>query len=583
MTNGTVLEKDWIFQDIDEKNIQSLSFLTELDYIFCKILNCKKITSENIQDYLFPKIKKMLPNPYIFKDMNRGIENIYKHIEKKNKICIYGDYDVDGASSTAILSKYLKSLNIKHEIYIPDRIKDGYGPNKKIFEKLIKNDNKLIITLDCGTLAFDSILFAKTNKIDTIIIDHHKSIEILPDANAVINPNRFDESGKYNYLCAAGLVFIFLVALNKFLREKKYFYTNKTIEPNLLKYLDLVMLGTVCDVVPLIDLNRAFVKQGLKVFSERENLGLKTLSDISEIDHKFTSKDIAFVIGPKINAAGRIGDSSLAANLLLSDDPEYTYSVAKKLHDLNLKRKKIEKIILEGAIFEAEKQKNENVLVLSNKEWHEGVTGIIASRIKDLYDKPTVVISINGDLAKGSARSINGFDMGIAIIKMQQKKIIVKGGGHSMAGGFSLKTENIIIFKDEINNIYQKKNKHLKKNKLIVDFPISLDALDEKFIDYLNNLEPFGSGNREPVILINNTQIAKPIVIKEKHIKFFFKHNNKHIEAISFNCAGKPLGEYLLKKRQERFDAVCKLSINYWNNRQFLQLILLDLKVMKDS
>ena len=582
MTNGSVLGKEWIFHKIDEKQIQSLSLISELDYIFCKILNCKKIASENIKDYLSPKIKAMLPNPYIFKDMNQGIENIYKHIEQNNKICIYGDYDVDGASSTAILSKYLKSLNIRHEIYIPDRIKDGYGPNKKVFEKLINNNNKLIITLDCGTLAFDPILFAKTNNIDTIIIDHHKSIEILPNANAVINPNRFDESGEYSYLCAAGLSFIFLVALNKFLREKKYFHINKTIEPNLLKYLDLVMIGTVCDVVPLVDLNRAFVKQGLKVFSERQNLGLKTLSDISEIDHQCTSKDIGFTIGPKINAAGRIGESSLAVNLLLSDDPEYVYSVAKKLHELNLKRKNIEKIILEEAILEAEKQKNSSVLVLSNKEWHEGVTGIIASRIKDLYNKPTIVISVNGDLAKGSARSINGFDIGIAIIKMQQKKIIVKGGGHSMAGGFSLKTENIVIFKNEINNIYSKKKINLKKNKLIVDFSLSLDAINEKFIDYLNSLEPFGSGNREPVILVSNTQIAKPIIIKEKHIKFLFKKNSKYIEAISFNCVGKPLGEYLLKKRQERFDAVCKLTINYWNNRQFLQLILLDLKVMKD-
>ena len=427
MSNLSVLDRKWVIKPANQQSIESLCQKKNLNHLFSKILTSKGISESNYDNYIDPKIKNFLPNPFIFKDMEEAIRKIYFHIIGKNKITLYGDYDVDGASACAILSKYLKNLGVGHDIYIPDRVKDGYGPNIKAFEKIINNQSKLIIMLDCGTQSFDSIAYANQKEVDTIVIDHHKSIEIIPKAHAVINPNRFDEDGAYGYLCAAGLVFIFLVALNRHLINEKYFTKNNLIIPDLLDFLDIVMLGTVCDVVPLIELNRAFVKQGLKIMSKRKNLGLKTLSDMSEISYMPTSKDVGFKIGPKINAGGRIGQSDLGVNLLLSSEPEKAYLISKQLHDLNLKRRDIENKVLLDAIDKADKEKKNNIIVLHSNDWHEGIIGIIASRIVDLYNKPCIVISTQKDIAKGSARSVQGFDIGLAIIKAKQKNLIIKG------------------------------------------------------------------------------------------------------------------------------------------------------------
>ncbi len=579
MSNLSVLDRRWVIKPANQASIESLCQKKNLNHIFSKILTSKGISESNYDNYINPKIKNFLPNPFIFKDMEEAIKKIYFHIIDKNKITLYGDYDVDGASACAILSKYLKNLGVDHEIYIPDRIKDGYGPNIKAFEKIINNQSKLIIMLDCGTQSFDSIAYANQKEVDTIIIDHHKSIEIIPKAHAVINPNRFDEDGAYGYLCAAGLVFIFLVALNRHLINEKYFTKNNLTIPDLLDFLDIVMLGTVCDVVPLIELNRAFVKQGLKIMSKRKNLGLKTLSDMSEISYIPTSKDVGFKIGPKINAGGRIGQSELGVNLLLSSEPEKAYLISKQLHDLNLKRRDIENKVLLDAIDKADKEKKNNIIVLHSNDWHEGIIGIIASRIVDLYNKPCIVISTQKDIAKGSARSVQGFDIGLAIIKAKQKNLIIKGGGHVMAGGFSIEVKNIDIFKFEINHLFNKIDTKLN-NDLLIDLALSPQALDDNFIKYIEMLEPFGSSNKEPVLMLNNIEVSKANIVKKSHIKCFFKTIDRYIDVMSFNSVGKPIGEYLLNAKKSRFDVVCKASLNYWNNRQNLQLILLDLKVL---
>ena len=579
MSNLSVLDRRWVIKPANQASIESLCQKKNLNHIFSKILTLKGISESNYDNYIDPKIKNFLPNPFIFKDMEEAIRKIYFHIISKNKITLYGDYDVDGASACAILSKYLKNLGVCHDIYIPDRVKDGYGPNIKAFEKIINNQSKLIIMLDCGTQSFDSIAYANQKEVDTIVIDHHKSIEIIPKAHAVINPNRFDEDSAYGYLCAAGLVFIFLVALNRHLINEKYFTKNNLIIPDLLDFLDIVMLGTVCDVVPLIELNRAFVKQGLKIMSKRKNLGLKTLSDMSEISYMPTSKDIGFKIGPKINAGGRIGQSDLGVNLLLSSEPEKAYLISKQLHDLNLKRRDIENKVLLDAIDKADKEKKNNIIVLHSNDWHEGIIGIIASRIVDLYNKPCIVISAQKDIAKGSARSVQGFDIGLAIIKAKQKNLIIKGGGHAMAGGFSIEVKNIDIFKFEINHLFNKIDTKLN-NDLLIDLALSPQALDDNFIKYIEMLEPFGSSNKEPVLMLNNIEVSKANIVKESHIKCFFKTIDRYIDVMSFNSVGKPIGEYLLNAKKSRFDVVCKASLNYWNNRQNLQLILLDLKVL---
>jgi len=325
MKNHSVQGKEWVIKTFDKNSAELISKEYNLDFLTSKLLAIRNINSENIKNFLDPKIKNFLPNPLRFKDMDKGLNVVAKHLRKKSKICIFGDYDVDGATSSGIMSKYLGHLSIDHFVFIPDRQIDGYGPSVQTFENIIKKDVNLIIALDCGTTSFDAIEFAMSKNVDVVVIDHHKSQEILPSANAVINPNRIDENGDHYYLCAAGVLFVFLVGLNKYLRENNFFSETGFAEPNLLDLLDLVMMGTVCDVVPLIDLNRAFVFQGLKIASQRNNLGLKTLVDYSKIKKRLSTYEVGYVLGPKINAGGRIGKSELGYNLLTTKNAETAY------------------------------------------------------------------------------------------------------------------------------------------------------------------------------------------------------------------------------------------------------------------
>ena len=456
MKNHSVQGKEWVIKNYDKNLLELISSKYGLDYFTAKLLSIKGFIVNEIESFLEPKIKNFLPNPSHFKDCDEGIKIIYKHILNNSKICIFGDYDVDGATSAGMMSLYLKKLKINYSVFIPDRQKDGYGPSIETFKKIMREDIKLIITLDCGTTSFDAIQFAKDNNIDVVVIDHHKSQENLPIADAVINPNRLDENDEFYYLCAAGVLFVFLAGLNKFLRDKKYFETKNINEPSLFEFLDLVMLGTICDVVPLINLNRAFVHQGLKIAAKRNNLGLKTLTDYSKINKKLSTYEVGYVLGPKINAGGRIGKSNLGYKLLTTDDAETAYLISSELNSLNLKRKELEGNIIDEAIDLVDKQKLEDIIFLVKKDWHEGLIGIVASRLKEHYNRPAFILSQNGLICKGSARSILGFDIGLAITKCKQMDLLIKGGGHPMAGGFSIETDKLDIFKNELIKIYKK-------------------------------------------------------------------------------------------------------------------------------
>ena len=380
-------------------------------------------------------------------------------------------------------------------MYIPDRRSEGYGPSVNGFNSLIKSDVKIIFTVDCGTLSFDPIHYSQSKNVDVIVLDHHQSDVKLPKAFAVVNPNRIDDDSQLNYLCAAGVCFMFLVALNKKLRNENWFKKNNLLEPNILNFLDLVSLGTVCDVVPLIGLNRALVKQGLKILKQRSNLGLKTLYDLCKIESQPTTYDLGFKLGPRINAGGRVGKSSHGAELLTSDDPKKAYQIALDLDKSNKERQSIEFMLSEKVQLEAKKSHNHPVLVLSGKNWHEGIIGIVASRIKEKHNKPAILISINENIGKGSARSIIGFDIGSHIIKAVQSGILLKGGGHKMAGGFTIKMENLNQFKEFLFKSYEKlKINLLEKSNLYLDSAIAPSALNEEFYNEVNFLAPFGSG-----------------------------------------------------------------------------------------
>ena len=382
MNFTSVSGKNWVFKKFNSSDIKIYSEDYSLSEIVAKLLSIRKKNIEDIGLFLNPTIKNLMPNPLTLKDMENAIERTYQGIKKRELIGIFGDYDVDGATSTALLARYFLSINQKIQTYIPDRKREGYGPSVEGFNNLIKLGTKIIFTVDCGTLSFEPVKVAQSQNIDVIVLDHHQSDLKLPNACAIVNPNRYDDTSKLNYLCAAGVCFIFLAALNKKLRDRNWFEEEKINEPNILNFLDLVSLGTVCDVVPLVDLNRAIVTQGLKVLKKRSNLGLKTLYDLCNIESQPTTFDLGFRLGPRINAGGRVGKASHGAELLISNDPEKTYQIALDLDKSNKERQAIESMLSEQINLEVKNYHNHPVLVMSGNNWHEGIIGIVASRIK---------------------------------------------------------------------------------------------------------------------------------------------------------------------------------------------------------
>jgi len=579
MIISSVTGKSWIYKKFDSNDVKNISEKYSLSEISSKLLSIRKEKIDNLDLFLNPKIKNLLPNPMILKDMNEAVERAYKSIINYDLIGIFGDYDVDGATSTALLAKYFLSIKQKIKTYIPERKTEGYGPTTKSFKNLINNGVKLIFTVDCGTLSHEPIKIANKSNVDVIVLDHHQSDILLPKACAIINPNRHDDTSNLNYLCAAGVCFLFLVALNKKLREKKWFQKNNIKEPNMLNFLDLVSLGTVCDVVPLIGLNRAMVKQGLQILKKRSNLGLKTLFDLCRIEASPNIFDLGFKLGPRINAGGRVGNSSHGAELLISEDPQKVYQIAVGLDKSNIERRNIEMSLFKIIDHEIKKYHNHPVLVIAGKNWHEGVIGIVASKIKDKYNKPTIIISLDGNTGKGSARSIVGFDIGSQIIKAVQLNILKKGGGHKMAAGFSIIDKNIPLFRDLLIKSFEKifKNFSVEKN-LYLDSLIAPSALNEDFYNEINLLAPFGSGNKEPTFMIENLKVLSTDIISNMHIKtLLLGMDGTTIKAYAWNGKGSVLENFLYKSKNKKINIAGNIRLNEWKGKKEVQFNIQDI------
>ena len=583
MNSLSISGKNWLLKKYNQEDLSFLKENFSLDEITCKLLSIRKIKKEEVDSFLNPLIKNFLPNPNDLIDMDKSTKRMVEGIAKKEKIGIFGDYDVDGATSTALLGNYFSKLNLKYEIYIPDRKTEGYGPSIKSFQELIKKKVKIIFTVDCGTLSFEAINYAKENNIDVMVLDHHQSEVRLPNAFSIINPNRLDDKSDLQYLCAAGVVFMFLVSLNRELRNKNWFDLNNLKEPNLINYLDLVSLGTVCDVVPLVGLNRAIVKQGLKVFKFKRNLGLKTLIDICRIESNPSIYHLGYLLGPRINAGGRVGKCSHGANLLLDKDPKNSFKLASELDLYNKERQMLEKDLLNKILNETKIFPKDPVLILSGKNWHEGVIGIVAARLKDKFNKPVILISFDGDIGKASARSIVGFDIGSIIISATQEKILLKGGGHKMAGGFSIQIENIDRLKDFVFKKFKGINYDLQSEKpLLLDSIIAPSAVNLEFYNKISLLSPFGSGNPEPRFVIEDVKTINGKIVGEKHIKsVLIGKDGSTIKSIAFNATENDLGSYLLKKNNKSFNIAGKLSLNEWKGQSNVEFIIDDISVNK--
>jgi len=580
MNYKSVTGKNWLFKQYEENYAKKIYETFHFSEILSKIISIRKIKLDQIENFINPTIKENIPNPNSIKDMDIATNAIISHIQKKNIIGIFGDYDVDGATSAAILAKYFKQINHPFELLIPDRIKDGYGPTKEGFDFLINKGSKLIISADCGTSSFEAILYSKNKNIQTIVLDHHQGDIKLPEATAIVNPNRIDDESKLSYLCAAGVCFMFLVSLNSKLKKMNWFKDNNIDEPDILNYLDLVCLGTICDVVPVIGLNRAIIKQGLKVFGKRKNIGLKTLYDDSNIKNQPQIYDLGYLIGPKINAGGRVGKSMLGAELLISDNQEKVDYLAKKLNGFNEDRKKIEFELIQKIENET-KENKDPILLIQGKDFHEGIIGIVASRIKDKYNKPCIIISVNGNIGKGSARSVFGFDIGTIIISAVQNKILINGGGHKIAGGFSINIDNIEIFKKFLIKKYNSLNIKINNFKnLYLDSIILPTALNPEFYKNIEVLSPFGTSNPEPKFLIEDLKLANSNIVGNRHIKaIFYSKNNDVVKAIAFNSIGTVLESYLVKNNKSSMNIAGTLISNNWNGQSIIEFVINDISV----
>ena len=579
----SVTGKKWIYKNSDTDKIRKIKETFNLDEISAKLISQRNIELNELSNFINPQLKNTLPNPNILKDMDKSVLKTVDLIKKNKRLGIFGDYDVDGASSAALLASYFNCINRQYEIYIPNRKLEGYGPSIKGFEKLIKKKVDLIFTVDCGTLSYGPISFAKKKGIDVIVLDHHQCEIKLPDAHSIINPNRLDDESDLKYLCASGVTFLFLIALNKHLREINYFDNIK--EPDLLQLLDLVSLGTICDVVPLVGLNRVFVKQGLKILNKKNNLGIKNLINISKIENTTTTYHIGYQLGPRINAGGRVGKSSHGVNLLLNPSPKETFQIALELDQFNKERQLMEKELLAKVLTESEKSLNDPILVLSGVNWHEGIIGIVASRLKDKYNKPTILISIKDGMGKASARSIFGFDIGSLILSALNEKIIVKGGGHKMAGGFTIDESKIEIFKNFSKKKFSKIKPDSSKNKkLVLDSEILGTALNIDFYNKIQLLSPFGPGNPEPKFVINSVKTLNSKIVGESHIKSnLITEEGIMIKCVAFNSINTEISAYLTGNHKKSFNIAGKLSLNEWGGEKKVEFIIDDISVNKSE
>ena len=572
----SLLNNYWKIKEADERLSLSSSQINSISPILAKLITLRDIKNESVQDYLNPDIKNKVPNPFLLKDMEVATERVFLAIKNNEKIGIIADYDVDGSTSAAILYKFLTKFNDKIIIKIPNRLTEGYGPNKRIMDEMLNQNISLIFTLDCGTSSNEIIDSYKYNNLDVIVIDHHLSDSNLPKVLSIINPNRHDEDGHFIEMAAVGVTFLFLMALRKKLRNKNFF-GSALKEPNLLSLLDLVALGTVCDVVKLTSYNRIFVKMGLDLIKQRKNEGITKIIDNSNIHRAPNSSDLGFIIGPQLNAASRIDDSSMASKILISKNILDIENISKKLILLNEKRKLIEKLVFDEALRQAENQNHQNFILVHGKNWHKGVLGIVASKIINKFYKPTIVISFTNKIGIGSARSIENIDLGDIILSAKNNKILTGGGGHKMAAGLQINFDNLDKFSKFISNNLDNVSKNFFKKIQYYDTVISSNEINLSLLDSIEKMEPFGSGNPEPSFIIKDLKIEKIKVIKEKHLLVFARNEfSIPLKGICFNCIDNNLGNYLLNFKNNKLAIGCNIRRDNFNKNEEPQLVIND-------
>ncbi|OLF78013.1 single-stranded-DNA-specific exonuclease RecJ [Maricaulis sp. W15] len=574
--------KRWRLRETDESAVVTIARQQGVPDALARVIAARGITAEAAAGFLTPRLRDSFPDPSDFADMDKAASLVWDAIEAQRPMAVFADYDVDGATSAAQLIRYFRHFDRTADIYVPDRIEEGYGPSGAAFETLQARGAELVITVDCGAAAHAALEHAAGIGLDVIVIDHHLMDAAMPPAAALVNPNRSDDKSGCGHLAAAGVTFIFLAALNREGRRRGTITPNN--EPDLLDWIDLAALGTICDVVPLTGVNRAITAQGLKAMGRWSHLGLRCLAEASGVEGEANTYHAGFLIGPRINAGGRVGKSDLGATLLTTEDEALARRIAGELDALNAERRSIEADVQEAALAQLEGQASERaILVAAGEGWHPGVIGVVAGRLKEKFDKPVIVIGLDRaaspPIGKGSGRSVPGVNLGGAIAAARDAGLLLSGGGHAMAGGLSIDPDRItelVAYLDD--RLAPELAAAADEMALRADGVLTAGGITTELAQLLERAAPFGQGNAEPRFVLPRMRVSFAKRVGTDHVRFTLGDlDGRRVDGICFRCAETPIGEALLAAGPGLFHAFGRLKLDTWQGRERVQLHLEDL------
>lgn len=574
--------RQWKFRH-NPAALEDYAATADLPLLQAALLLGRDVAPEETSVFLAPTLRNSLPNPSRLQDVDLAAGLILDHIAAGKRITLFSDYDVDGGTSAAQLMKWGRGIGFEFGLYVPDRVKEGYGPSEAAFDQLHADQVDLVITLDCGAAANAALNHAAKIGLSVIVVDHHLMDHTPPPALALVNPNRQDDISGQGHMAAAGVTFMLLVALQ---REAKL--RGMTPSVDLKSLLGLTALGTICDVVPLRGVNRAIVRQGLKVLSANQNIGVQALADVAKAEPPFTTYHAGFVLGPRINAGGRIGRADMGAELLSTENAQTAYAHAAELDRVNAQRRHMQDKILAEALEVAQAQADEPVIIVAMEDWHPGIIGIVAGRLKDRFRKPAIVIGIDQDavppIAKGSGRSISGVDLGSAISAAKTAGFLLSGGGHAMAGGLSAAPNQIEAFRSFMREaLSEDVATALKSDSTKIDYVLGISAVSAELMDVVETVAPYGAGNPQPVFAFSNVFVSFAKRTKGDHVRFTLSDGEGgSISGICFRAGESGLDEALLTAGSQRFHAIGALKPNVWQGRTRIDFHLTDLAAVKD-
>ena len=548
--------------------------------VIARVLAGRGIDPDGAERFLEPRVRDLMPDPSRLVDMDAAADRLASAIQNRERIAIFADYDVDGATSSALMVRFLRHFGIDAPVYIPDRLTEGYGPNVEAMRALRKGGAEVVITLDCGTTSMEPLVEARALGMDVVVLDHHQTGEALPPAHALVNPNRQDDLSGEGHLAAVGVTFLTLVAVNRALRQRGA-YRGPSGEPDLLALLDLVALGTVADVVPLVGLNRAYVRQGLAVLGRRQNIGLAALSAVARLSGPPSPYHLGFLLGPRINAGGRIGAPGLGARLLTATDPGEAERIAAELDRLNAERQAMEAEILEAADVQAAlavERDDPAVVVAAGEDWHMGVVGVVASRLKEKYRRPAFAIAIDeAGIGTGSGRSVGGADLGRAVRGAVEAGIAIKGGGHTMAAGLTIARDRLEDFRafleSELGAAVQEAR---SRDGLSIDGPLTAGGATADLVKMIEEAGPYGSGHPQPIFVLPSHAVSYAEPVGNGHVRCTLTGSGAKLKAIAFRSAEEPLGQLLLASRGRPLHFAGTLGLDYWQGQPRVQMRLID-------